>query len=216
MWRATAFPQQLASYYIVPKKEKAPPPNPALLIVNKMIRAEAIRVFYGQNTWRIGPNVCDDASEQSVDMWCSYSYLFRHAVLYFNQFDIDPQRAYSMARSTNLSMNGTRSLHHATHHFKNADIMFETWLSKLNHLEDLKALRTLVFDVERLTCLGGCCRYDTLRYALRTYEEDTRALSLTGCHITVRGLHTASEVQLVREEWPYVTADNLVTEVAKG
>ena len=68
----------------------------------------------------------------------------------------------------------------------------------------MKALSSLVLDVDRLFCLSGCChRVATLKELLGDLKDDTQSLSNEGCIIKIRGLHNQKEVTEVLKEWPY-------------
>ena len=124
-------------YYNVPKKHHANPPSLSLLRVNKMVRAEAIQILYGKNTWRIGPLAPEtyppfDSSDPNRHLWSTYQDIFRHVVIYFNQFDINPESAYKYALlKKEEDPNTTPTLRRDMFHNMNRTLMTVTWLKKL-------------------------------------------------------------------------------------
>lgn len=124
-------------HYAVPKQHHAKSPNPSLLRVNKGIRAEAIEILYGKNTWRIGPSAPAihrrlDSWYQSRQLWVYYNNLFRHVVVYFNQFDINPASAYTYARLKNKEPVETiPALRKDLFHNANQAFMAVTWAKKM-------------------------------------------------------------------------------------
>ena len=123
-------------YYLASKKERAAPPNLSLLKVNKMVRAEAMEIFYGKNTWRIGPSGprtlgAVDSSCPNRLLWGTYKDLFRHVIVYFTQFDINPDSAYKYARLKNDEyLDATPTSRRAMFHNTNQALMSVTWAKK--------------------------------------------------------------------------------------
>ena len=102
-----------------------------------MVRFEALQILYGKNTWRIGPSAPSihrrlGSWYQSRQLWLYYNAFFRHVVLYFNQFDVNPETAYRYARLKNEEhSNATPAMRMESFHIANKALMAVTWAKKM-------------------------------------------------------------------------------------
>ena len=136
-------------YYLVSKKYQAIPPSLSLLRVSKKIRAEAMQILYGKNTWRVGPSAPN--LDPNCHLWGSYKNLFRHVIVYFHQFDVNPDSAYRYARHKNEAhMDATPTMRKDIFHATNKAIMMVTWAKKM-----YVSLASWVTSSRRLSLCGA-------------------------------------------------------------
>lgn len=151
-------------------------PIVALLAVDKVIRQEAVSIFYSKNVWRI-TSKADDLETPSYTLtsiglsggcwpktlWTVHARLFRHVIIYAHRLDVndlDLDVLSSIARSTAVKDLQKRM---ARAHKRNFNRMLGCWSHKFGLVLDMPNLMFVTFDVGKLYCLNGCCRVKIVR-----------------------------------------------------
>lgn len=133
----------------------------ALLAVNKLIRAEAIPVLYGGNTWRLVHGLYTPGS----CIFLEHPMAFQNINLVFDQRDLPEIKKVEVSReihaknfefshTTNISAARVRAVHS-----RHISLMTQLiWEKAWSLMKTLQGVKTITVDLAYFGCPSGCCR----------------------------------------------------------
>lgn len=137
-------------------------PDVSLLLVSKLIRAEAEIVLYGQNLWRLS------YSKAEYLMWNDATKLIRRLVVNFDVRDLDSTDRLETSLKARLTCYETHdtSVSDQCHGNLGAKLIEEIWWWKIRKISQMM-LSTLALDFTNCYCPHFCCRLvEALEYGL--------------------------------------------------
>lgn len=177
-------------------------PNMSLFLVNKMISAEAVEIFYGKNMFEFNWSHGDPLSLQGLldkhasTLWGIHGQYIRDVSTSFDVQDFDWLLAHSI--DWHAGQNSTTPI--SVLHDTRLDRLVETCCMKLRFISTLRC-DGVVMAVENLFCPHGCCRLEALRKAFDESLKEIRGRKSMSegskTSLSINGLKTQAEKDLV-------------------